>query len=121
MSFNHYCHKNLKSSYSLKKKISPTHGIFIKTIFLIFNVDLKKHADRDSLSVTKAVHPDFIIYDVYNLKCLCMLLKMPERFLPQKMLICVIHTSVSEDIRLLLGKSKRKTVTTKTSVGIWLQ
>lgn len=92
---------------------------FLLKQFFILNVYLTEHPD--SLSITKAVHPDFIIYDAYNLKCLCIFLKMPERFLPQKMLICVIHTSVSEDIRLLLGKSKRKTVTTKTSVGIWLQ
>lgn len=62
----------------------------------------------------KPVHPNFIIYDAYNLKRLCVLLKMPEIFLPQKMLIYVIHKSLSEDMQIIVGKSKRKTVTIKT-------
>lgn len=46
-----------------------------------------------------------------------MLLEMPERFLPQKMLISVIHKSVSEDMQIIVGEKRKKNSHNKDKCG----
>lgn len=92
---------------------APHVEFFLK--HFLFNVDLTKYSD--SLGIMKSVHPYFVVCDAYNLKRSCMLLKMPERFLPRMMLIYVIHKSLRIDIQINGGGKQKKNSHNKAQCG----